>query len=74
MTMSPTSGIKHFTYTDFNNNYLYNINDIVGINNIIGGTGVFSAINSIEIGPRLFHISEDKFGTEFNVSLSFSYN
>ena len=43
MTMSPTAGIKHFTYTDFNNNYLYNISDIVVINNIRGGTGVFSA-------------------------------
>ncbi|MFM7984868.1 MAG: hypothetical protein ACKPKO_36665, partial [Candidatus Fonsibacter sp.] len=29
MTMSPTVGIKHFTYTDFNNKYLYNISDIV---------------------------------------------
>ncbi|MFM7977735.1 MAG: hypothetical protein ACKPKO_00325, partial [Candidatus Fonsibacter sp.] len=33
----------HFTYTDFNNNYLYSISDIVGIYKIIGGTGVFSA-------------------------------
>ncbi|MFM7990249.1 MAG: hypothetical protein ACKPKO_64130, partial [Candidatus Fonsibacter sp.] len=43
MSMAPTVGIKHFTYTVFNNNYVYNISDIVGINNSIGGTGVFSA-------------------------------
>ncbi|MFM7977965.1 MAG: hypothetical protein ACKPKO_01505, partial [Candidatus Fonsibacter sp.] len=30
MTMSPTAGIKHFTYTDFNNNYVYNIKEING--------------------------------------------
>ncbi|MFM7983652.1 MAG: hypothetical protein ACKPKO_30445, partial [Candidatus Fonsibacter sp.] len=41
LTMSPTVGINHFTYKDFNN-YLYDISDIVGINHIIGGTGVSS--------------------------------
>ncbi|MFM7985095.1 MAG: hypothetical protein ACKPKO_37835, partial [Candidatus Fonsibacter sp.] len=36
MTMSPTVGIKHITYTDFNNNYVYNIKEINGIDNILG--------------------------------------
>ncbi|MFM7982296.1 MAG: hypothetical protein ACKPKO_23550, partial [Candidatus Fonsibacter sp.] len=42
MTMSPTVGIKHFTYTDFYNNYVYNIKEINGIYNILG-SGIFSA-------------------------------
>ncbi|MFM7982468.1 MAG: hypothetical protein ACKPKO_24415 [Candidatus Fonsibacter sp.] len=42
MTMSPTAGIKHFTYTDFNNKYVYNIKEIHGIDYILG-SGVFSA-------------------------------
>ncbi|MFM7978901.1 MAG: hypothetical protein ACKPKO_06255, partial [Candidatus Fonsibacter sp.] len=42
MTMSPTVGIKHVTYTDFNNNYVYNIKEINGIDNILG-SGIFSA-------------------------------
>ncbi|MFM7983546.1 MAG: hypothetical protein ACKPKO_29890, partial [Candidatus Fonsibacter sp.] len=42
MTMSPTVGIKHFTYTYFNNNYVYNIKEINGIDNILG-SGIFSA-------------------------------
>ncbi|MFM7979494.1 MAG: hypothetical protein ACKPKO_09285, partial [Candidatus Fonsibacter sp.] len=42
MTMAPTVGIKHVTYSDFNNNYVYNINEIVGINNIMG-SGIFVA-------------------------------
>ncbi|MFM7977828.1 MAG: hypothetical protein ACKPKO_00805, partial [Candidatus Fonsibacter sp.] len=42
MTMSPTAGIKHFTYTDFNNNYVYNIKEINGIDNILG-SGICSA-------------------------------
>jgi hypothetical protein len=41
--MSPSTGIKHYTYTDFNNNHIYNVNDITGINNIIGGSGIFSS-------------------------------
>ncbi|MFM7983865.1 MAG: hypothetical protein ACKPKO_31525, partial [Candidatus Fonsibacter sp.] len=39
---APTVGIKHFTYSDFNNNYVYNIKEINGIDNILG-SGVFSA-------------------------------
>ncbi|MFM7990264.1 MAG: hypothetical protein ACKPKO_64210, partial [Candidatus Fonsibacter sp.] len=35
MTMSPTAGIQHFTYTDFNNNYVYTIKEINGIENIL---------------------------------------
>ena len=45
MTMSFTFGITNFTYSDFNNNdiYIYNIHDITGVNNILGGSGVFSS-------------------------------
>ena len=39
--MSPSTGIKHYTYTNFNNNDIYNVRNIEGINSIIGGTGVF---------------------------------
>ncbi|MFM7985501.1 MAG: hypothetical protein ACKPKO_39920, partial [Candidatus Fonsibacter sp.] len=42
MSMAPTAGIKHFTYSDFNNNYVYNVKEISGIDNILG-FGVFSA-------------------------------
>ncbi|MFM7990480.1 MAG: hypothetical protein ACKPKO_65295, partial [Candidatus Fonsibacter sp.] len=42
MTMSPTAGIKHFTNSDFNNNYVYNIKEINGIYNILG-SGIFAA-------------------------------
>ena len=36
MSMAPTVGIKHFTYSDFNNKYVYNIKEINGIDNILG--------------------------------------
>ena len=31
LEMSPTVGIKHFTYSDFNNKYVNNIKEINGI-------------------------------------------
>ncbi|MFM7987494.1 MAG: hypothetical protein ACKPKO_50095, partial [Candidatus Fonsibacter sp.] len=31
LSMAPTVGIKHFTYSDFNSNYVYNIKEINGI-------------------------------------------
>ncbi|MFM7989214.1 MAG: hypothetical protein ACKPKO_58860 [Candidatus Fonsibacter sp.] len=40
--MAPTVGITHFTYSDFNHSYVYNIKEISGIDNILG-SGVFSA-------------------------------
>ena len=40
--MAPTVGIKHFTYSDFNNNYVYNIKEISGIDNILG-SGICAA-------------------------------
>ena len=33
--MSSSTGIKHYTYTEFNNNDIYNVNDIIGINSIM---------------------------------------
>ncbi|MFM7980573.1 MAG: hypothetical protein ACKPKO_14770 [Candidatus Fonsibacter sp.] len=36
MSMAPTVGIKHFTYSVFNNKYVYNIKEIHGIENILG--------------------------------------
>ncbi|MFM7978883.1 MAG: hypothetical protein ACKPKO_06165, partial [Candidatus Fonsibacter sp.] len=42
MSMAPTVGIKHFTYSDFNNNYVYNTKEIYGIDNILG-SGIFAA-------------------------------
>ena len=41
-SMSPSTGIKHYTYTDFNNNHIINIRDITGVNNILG-SGIFAA-------------------------------
>ncbi|MFM7985082.1 MAG: hypothetical protein ACKPKO_37770, partial [Candidatus Fonsibacter sp.] len=41
MSMAPTVGIKHFTYSDFNK-YVYNTKEIHGIDNILG-SGAFSA-------------------------------
>jgi len=41
-SMSASTGIKHYTYQDFNNNYIYNVNEITGINNIIG-SGICAA-------------------------------
>ena len=38
--MSASTGIQHYTPTDFNNNYIYNVNEITGINNVIG-SGLF---------------------------------
>ncbi|MFM7987754.1 MAG: hypothetical protein ACKPKO_51425, partial [Candidatus Fonsibacter sp.] len=42
MSMAPTVVIRHFTYSDFNNNYAYNIKEINGIDNILG-SGIFAA-------------------------------
>ncbi|MFM7982415.1 MAG: hypothetical protein ACKPKO_24150, partial [Candidatus Fonsibacter sp.] len=42
LAMTPTVGIKHFTYSDFHNNYVYNIKEINGIEHIIG-SGIFAA-------------------------------
>ena len=42
MSIAQTVGIRHFTYSDFNNNYVYNINEINGIDNILG-SGIFAA-------------------------------
>ncbi|MFM7985070.1 MAG: hypothetical protein ACKPKO_37695, partial [Candidatus Fonsibacter sp.] len=36
LSMAPTVGIKHFTYSDFNNNYVYNVNAISGIKSVMG--------------------------------------
>jgi hypothetical protein len=41
-SMSASTGIKHFTYTDFNNNNIININQIIGVTNILG-SGNFAA-------------------------------
>ena len=41
-SMSASTGIKHFTYTDFNNNNIININHIIGVTNILG-SGNFAA-------------------------------
>ena len=40
--MSASTGIKHYTYTIFNNNDIYNVRNIAGINNILG-SGIFAA-------------------------------
>ncbi|MFM7988445.1 MAG: hypothetical protein ACKPKO_54945, partial [Candidatus Fonsibacter sp.] len=42
LSMAQTVGIKHFTYSDFNNNYVYNIKEINGIDHILG-SGIFAA-------------------------------
>ena len=39
-SMSASTGITQFTYTAFNNNYIYNVNEITGISSIIG-SGIF---------------------------------
>ena len=41
-SMSPSTSIRHYTYTNFNNNDIYNVRNIEGINNILG-SGIFSA-------------------------------
>ncbi|MFM7980305.1 MAG: hypothetical protein ACKPKO_13415, partial [Candidatus Fonsibacter sp.] len=42
MSMAPTISIKHFTYSDFNSNYLYNTKEVNGLDNILG-SGIFAA-------------------------------
>ncbi|MFM7978284.1 MAG: hypothetical protein ACKPKO_03130 [Candidatus Fonsibacter sp.] len=42
MSLAPTVGIKHVTYSDFNNHYVYNIKEINGIEILIG-FGIFAA-------------------------------
>ena len=36
MSLSPSTGIHYFTYSDFKNNAIYNIGDIWGVTNVYG--------------------------------------
>ena len=40
--MRASTGIKHYTYTDFNSNHIINIRAITGVNNILG-SGILAA-------------------------------
>ena len=43
MSMAPSTGINNFTLNNANKKYVYNINNISRINNIIGSVFLFAA-------------------------------